>query len=63
MLDEDKEEVGDRGCPWWERATSVTGRSAATMLEVGEGEPDNMTKTKRGRWRSRSYGGGAVHTT
>ena len=54
MLYEDDEAAGDRGSPWWEGATLFTGRSAATMLEVGEEEPDNMTKTKRGRWRSRA---------
>ena len=54
MLDEDEEAVGDRGSPWWEENTSVTGRSVAMMLEVCQGEPNNMTKTKRGRWRSRA---------
>ena len=56
MLDEDEEAVGDRGNPWWEGAMSLTGRSAATMLEVFEEELNNMTKTKRGRWRSRALG-------
>ena len=54
MLDKAEEAVGDRGSPWWEGATSVIGRSTAMMLEVGEEEPDNMTNTKRGRWRSRT---------
>ena len=33
------------------------------VLELGEEEPGGLTKTMRGRWRSRAEGVGAAHTT
>ena len=33
------------------------------MLEVGDEEPDSVTKNQHGRWRSRVKEGGAAHAT
>ena len=33
------------------------------VLELGEEEPGGLTKTMRGRWRSRAEGVGVAHTT
>ena len=34
------------------RATTVAGRSATAVLEVGDEEPDNVTKTVHKPWHS-----------
>ena len=40
---------------------SGAGGAATAVLEVGDEEPNSVTKTMRGRWRSRAERGGACH--